>query len=141
VDPLAGIVLVVSSLLFVSGAGLAIRGANALCRSIGHPCQSGRYGQRGIARHSTPDARERPVYGLSDFLNGAATDLTLIVRGAPRDSAKLSEMVLIEELETGQLPVLIACSNCGKKLKVRAESAGKKVKHAQCGKAVLAPED
>ena len=37
--------------------------------------------------------------------------------------------------------VSIACPDCGKKLKVKAELAGKKVKCGQCGKAVLVADD
>ena len=35
----------------------------------------------------------------------------------------------------------LACPDCGKKLKVKAELAGKKVKCGQCGKAVPVPAD
>jgi len=37
--------------------------------------------------------------------------------------------------------VSIACPDCGKKLKVKAHLTGKKVKCAQCGKAVLVADD
>jgi DNA-directed RNA polymerase subunit RPC12/RpoP len=37
--------------------------------------------------------------------------------------------------------VSLACPDCGKKLKAKAEMAGKKVKCSQCGKAVLVPSE
>jgi DNA-directed RNA polymerase subunit RPC12/RpoP len=41
--------------------------------------------------------------------------------------------------EAAPVAVSFACSTCGKKLKVKAELAGKKVKCPQCGKAALVP--
>ncbi len=41
--------------------------------------------------------------------------------------------------EAGANTVLFPCSECGKKLKVKAELVGKKVKCTQCGTAVLVP--
>jgi DNA-directed RNA polymerase subunit RPC12/RpoP len=56
------------------------------------------------------------------------------------DSAKLPEKDSVEEPGAAQATVLLACSNCGKKLKVKTEVAGKKVKCPQCGQAVLTSE-
>jgi serine/threonine-protein kinase len=47
----------------------------------------------------------------------------------------------VAPVEPAAAPVIVSCPACGKKLKVRAELAGKKVKCSGCGRAVAVPQD
>ncbi len=43
------------------------------------------------------------------------------------------------ESETAPGPIAFQCPGCGKKLKTKAELAGKKIKCPECGNAVVVP--
>jgi hypothetical protein len=79
------------------------------------------------------------VMGLLLALGVGAGLYVLRRRRAPKTPARVEETRPTTPVGARAAPVAVACSGCGKRLKVRTVLAGKKVKCPQCGQAVPVP--
>jgi len=76
------------------------------------------------------------LFGAGVFALLLVVGIVVLMRRRKKGIETSSESVKAHETQPAETFV-VACANCGKKLKAKAEALGKKVKCPKCGKAVL----